>query len=322
MNRGVVRRVIYRQAADYERFTEGLKCCANLYQVQIHAYVLMENHYHLLVTTPLANLSAFMLSLQTRYGVYFNKRHRQSGHVFQGRFKPQLVEENDYLLWLSRYIHLNPVHTRAYKDATLEERLAALKAYPWSSYPDYTRQGKRRNWLSYGLLEKPVQGKTQNARAYRRYIEAGLAENQDEWEKMVTSARLGIGSADFLDRLGLRYEALTNETEVKAEDVSLMLRPKFLSPKQIVSFVCREMGVSEEQVFKRRGGGLYRGLVAKMLQRYAGLTQREVAKFLGLRTGAAVSMGIKALTHAMEKDSALAGKMEKLERSLDRQGRR
>ena len=87
---------------------------SDLYNVQIHAYVLMENHFHLVLKTPDANLQKFMQRLNTAYTVYFNWRHRRSGHLFQGRYKAILIDADSYLLGLSRYVHLNPVRRKKY----------------------------------------------------------------------------------------------------------------------------------------------------------------------------------------------------------------
>jgi len=108
-SRGNERRETFRDDRDRERFLERLADSALSHQVRVFLYCLMPNHFHFLVETPLGNLDRFMGSFLTGYTVYFNKRHDRSGHLFQGRYAAQLVEGNDYLLKLSRYVHLNPV---------------------------------------------------------------------------------------------------------------------------------------------------------------------------------------------------------------------
>jgi REP element-mobilizing transposase RayT len=109
--RGNERRAIYRDDRDRQRFLETLAEAAQRFSLVIHAFCLMPNHYHLLLQTPQANLSAAAGWLQTTYSVRFNRRHRRSGHLFQGRFKAQLVEEDAYAAEWIEYIHLNPVRT-------------------------------------------------------------------------------------------------------------------------------------------------------------------------------------------------------------------
>jgi REP element-mobilizing transposase RayT len=105
--------------------------CCEIYDVKLIAYVLMSNHFHLLVHTARANLSEFMRHFVVTYTVRFNRRHHRSGHVFQGRFKSLLVEADEYLLPLSRYIHLNPIRTYQFKNADLRTKAENLKKYPF-----------------------------------------------------------------------------------------------------------------------------------------------------------------------------------------------
>ena len=110
--RGNARADIFLDDADRERMMESLAERVESYQVRLYLYCLMSNHVHLVVETPQGNLSAFMGSLLTSYTVYFNLRHRRAGHVTQGRYSSPVVEGDDYLLKLSRYVHLNPVQVR------------------------------------------------------------------------------------------------------------------------------------------------------------------------------------------------------------------
>jgi REP element-mobilizing transposase RayT len=125
LNRGNERRAIFRDEQDYEGFLDRLGRCSQRFGLGIFAYVLMGNHYHLLVKTHEANLSAAMQWLQVAYGSWHNRRHRRSGHLFQGRFKSFVIQETEYLQRLLLYIHRNPLR------AKLAER---LEDYRWSSY--------------------------------------------------------------------------------------------------------------------------------------------------------------------------------------------
>ena len=110
--RGNKRERIFNTAKDYLLFVQLLTQSIERFGIELHAYVLLPNHFHLLAATPRANLSRWMHWLLVSYSVSFNLRHRGSGHLFQGRFKSFLVEGDDYVLELSRYIHLNPVRGR------------------------------------------------------------------------------------------------------------------------------------------------------------------------------------------------------------------
>lgn len=117
--RGNDRRAIYRDDRDRELFLEKLRGSLGTYQVELHAYVLMANHFHLMVATPKGNLSEFMRHFNISYTAAFNRRHRRVGHLYQGRYKAILVDQDSYLLELSRYVHLNPVRVKNFQKRPL-----------------------------------------------------------------------------------------------------------------------------------------------------------------------------------------------------------
>ena len=132
-SRGNERKKIFWDDQDRELYLARLDQIHERFHWHVHAYVLMSNHCHLLVETPMANLSRGMRQLNGVYTQEFNRRHGRVGHLFQGRFKAILVEEDNYLLEVSRYIILNPVR------AGMVER---PEEYRWSSYPSIIGMGK------------------------------------------------------------------------------------------------------------------------------------------------------------------------------------
>ncbi len=180
LDRGDRREAIFRDDADRERFlaTFGEACQRTGWRV--HAFVLMTNHYHLLVETPEPNLVAGMRWFQTTYTVRFNRRHRLSGHLFQGRYKSVVVdpEERCYFATLSDYIHLNPVRARM---VSLQERLFD---YRWSSYRFYTAEAGRPEWfepqrvLGELDLEDTVFGRRRYAERMRERAVEELEDNR------------------------------------------------------------------------------------------------------------------------------------------------
>ncbi len=146
--RGNERRAIFRDDKDRTCFLQTLEQAAGRFGLVIHAYCLMPNHYHLLLQTPQANLSQGMGWLQTTYAVRFNRRHRRSGHLYQGRFKAHLVEEDAYAGRLVLYVHLNPVRRGNKGDVIPVGRRKDLSRYRWSSHRAYCGQGKVPDWLS------------------------------------------------------------------------------------------------------------------------------------------------------------------------------
>ena len=174
--RGPNRRSIVRDDRDRQRLLETLIEAADRFGLVIHAYCLMPDHYHLLVQTPRANLTAAMGWVQTAYSVRFNERHRRSGHLFQGRFKAHLVEADEYARQLVEYIHLNPVRPRDRRRPIPAGRRRALDAFPFSSHRAYAGLAKSPDWLSAEWLR--YYGGTRPAahRHYREAIAAALGQ--------------------------------------------------------------------------------------------------------------------------------------------------
>jgi REP-associated tyrosine transposase len=143
MDRGDQREAIFRDDEDRERFLKTLGEVCERTGWRLHAYALMSNHYHFMLETPSANLVEGMRWFQTTVTARYNRRHRLSGHLFQGRYKAVLVdpEERAYFTTLSDYIHLNPVRARL---VGLDQRLFG---YRWSSYPHYVTRRERPAWL-------------------------------------------------------------------------------------------------------------------------------------------------------------------------------
>ena len=181
-SRGNLRQNIFFQDADREERLETLSRIKERYGRILHAYVLMNNHYHLLIETPLANLNQLMQNLNTSYTVYVNRKYQRSGHLFQGRYKAIVVDKDNYLLTLSRYIHLNPVRARV---AELPEE------YQWSSYKEYI------GYISTGLVDirDTLFHFSENAKeamaAYRNFVESGIEEDERPFKDVRAGIVLG-----------------------------------------------------------------------------------------------------------------------------------
>ena len=130
-SRGNERKDIFKSNTDREMFLSYLASAQGKYEAVVHAYCLMSNHYHLMIETPLGNLSQIMKYINSAYTNFFNIKRKRTGHLLRGRYKATLVEADTYAAKLSRYIHLNPV--RAGMVRSPEE-------YRWSSY-GYYREG-------------------------------------------------------------------------------------------------------------------------------------------------------------------------------------
>jgi len=145
--RGNARQAIFSSDPDYATFLDLLGRSSDIYQVDILAYVLMVNHFHLLVKTPLANLQEFMRHFNISYTSYYNRTHQKTGHLYQGRYKAFVIDADTYLQEVSRYIHLNPVRVRGKVKLPVHEKKGYLRRYRWSSYLGYLSPRDRRPFV-------------------------------------------------------------------------------------------------------------------------------------------------------------------------------
>ena len=173
-----------------------MKESVEVFNVEVHCYILLDNHFHFLLRTPEANLGRLMQRFNTAYITYYNLRHHRSGHLYQGRYKAILVEADEYLLELSRYIHLNPVRFKKYRETPLEEKSKILKDYAWSSLPGYIRLKSRNDFLRYDAVLGYMGGDDKKGRIrYRDFVLRGLVKNLDNpLEEAKASAILGSDS--------------------------------------------------------------------------------------------------------------------------------
>ena len=130
-SRGINKERIFHAKCDYKMYLFILKECKKKFRFLLYCYALMPNHIHLVLETAQGgSISKIMQKLNTSYAVYMNKRRNRTGHLFQGRFFSRVVNKDNYLLELSRYVHLNPVKAGLVNKP---------EDYPWSSYNDYCK---------------------------------------------------------------------------------------------------------------------------------------------------------------------------------------
>ena len=219
--RGNERKAIFRTEADRRHFLALLGTLAERLGVLVHAYVLMDNHFHLLLETPEANLSRAMQWLGVSYSQWFNRRHRRVGHLFQGRFQAVIVEDNAGWQEVARYVHLNPVRVGALElgkgqravsraglaappsPALVGERSRQLREYPWSSYRGYAGYGAAPAWVCPEPLARLCGGRkdAERRQALREYTEQAVRQGAVErpWDRLV--AGLVLGTATFARNL-------------------------------------------------------------------------------------------------------------------------
>jgi putative transposase len=275
MSRGNDRQPIVRDDADRQRRLDWLRRTVETYGWRLHAFVLMGNHDHLFVATPEGNLCVGMQYLNGSYTSYFNRRHRRAGHLFQGRFRGQLIEEEGYFLEVSRYIHLNPVR------AGLVER---PEQWPWSSYAGYQQERRALDWVSYAaVLGEFGQGDAARRR-YARFVHAGLSEPPGSpFAKAIGGVLLG--SANFVERVRKLIDERPPDTDVP-QLKTLRRRPPL---SEIVAVVTTHFGCDPTLwTTGRRSDDASRAVAAYLARRRFGYPAGEVAQTLGYRSHGSV----------------------------------
>ncbi|WP_428356841.1 REP-associated tyrosine transposase [Methyloprofundus sp.] len=159
-SRGDRRENIYENDEDREKWLDNLGNICRRFNWSCHAYCLMDNHYHIVIETAEANLSKGMRQLNGVYTQYYNRQHGRVGHVFQGRYKGILVERDEYLLELARYVVLNPIRAGMIKN---------LKDWKWSSYKAMIGEEAAQSWLEAGWVLG--QFSKQRKRAIEKYVD-------------------------------------------------------------------------------------------------------------------------------------------------------
>ena len=310
---------LFEDDEDRERFLASLGERVEQYQIRLYLFVLMSNHFHLVLETPRGNCGRFMQALGTAYTVYFNLRHDRHGHLLDGRYKAKLVEGDEYLLKLTRYVHLNPVYVKGDKDLPIKERIHILRSYPWSSYRSYIGLAKPLDFVKYGPVLAEMPGKRKGwARNYRKYVESGLAEDDQEFQQALKGSPYCIGGEGFTAWVGEKIDAL-KKTHKQPEDVSFRKISRQVTAETVLGELSRVFSVPVEAFQERRRDSNLRAVGARYLCRYAGLTQREAAKVLKVGSGAAISHQIRRLEGMLSEDRRLRHLTREFERRIERQ---
>ena len=295
MARGNGRQDIVRDDRDRQHWLHTLERTRAVRGWELFAFVLMSNHFHLFLRTPEPNLSRGMQRLLSGYAIWWARRHRRPGHVFQGRFRAQLIEDESYFWTVSRYLHLNPVRARLVEHP---------QDWPWSSYPGYASARRRLDWVAYDTVLAALQGEyggTDPSAAYRRYVTAGLKEPvaspfDSAWQGLV------LGSQEFLRDVKSRLR--TSPTPAREPLIS----PQRLAPldRQVVYATVLSYYQRPAEALGRCGSrDGARAVAAYLARRWSDVTLGELARDLGLSRADSVPN----LTRRVERERASSSRL-------------
>ena len=288
-SRGNNQQNIFITDDDRYLFLDTIGQMSERFDTDIFAYVLMGNHYHLLLRTQKANLSRSMQWFGTTYTRRFNLDHFQSGHLFQGRFKSILVQNDAYLMQLSYYIHNNPLRAGMVK---------RLIDYRWSSYPAYAYNRRHPGWLDKDLIFSQFQGENKH-RQYREKSHKYSDEPRRIWEDV----RHGFvyGSQTFVKRIKDRY--IVGEPDPAIPQQKSVIRDS--DPLELLSKASKLLKCDIERIINsarvRESDKLSRDILLYLLWQEGKYTNEKIGKILGL-THSAVSRRVSITRKKMEQE--------------------
>jgi len=300
-SRGNERKDLFFDDGDRRKFLQILQDYHDRYGILIHSYILMGNHYHLMLETPKGNLLKVMHGINGRYTGYLNRKYGRVGHLFQGRYRGILVEKDAYLIPLSRYVHLNPVRAR------MAER---PEEYGWSSYPGYLGKTKEEDWVEYSwILSAFGPDRAKARRGYRAYTEEGLHKKMESPLQKL-HGRIILGGEEFIDQIKERVRGKTLSHDI-IERRRLVDSPTL---EEMVEIVARAFGVQEEAIRGKRGQeNTARKAALYFAQRYTGESNEAIGKWFGGIHYSAVSKASARFKQEMASDP----KLSKLVKAID-----
>lgn len=268
MNRGINRQNIFFSNKQKYKFLKLLGEIKKIYGIEIHAYCLMSNHYHLIIHTPRANISDAMKYLNANYAKFVNFDMKRDGPLFKGRFKAIVISAYDYLIRLSRYIHLNP------REANL---VVSLSTYKWSSYPSYIGKAMTPEWLStleiinrFGELDFFV--------SYKKFVESDLIIDIPDYNQNSNLLPV-LGSNEFRQMIDWYVKNRSLSAEIVGAD-RILVPPKI---SEIVRVVSQHFNLDEKHICDPSRGtkNCARRITIYICRDLGGYSLPEIAKVMG-----------------------------------------
>jgi len=305
MNRGRRREKIFLDSNDYQTFISLLQETDERWNIKIAAYCLMSNHYHLLVHTPVGNLSRCMRHINGIYTQRFNRCHNHDGQLFRGRYKAVLIDADNHLLEVLRYIHRNPLRAGLGKD---------LQDYSYSSHHGYMSTAKKWDWLKKDiLLSMFSKNKTDQKTAYLDFVSLGEPKEIERFYSL-TNLPSVLGSDPFKQWIKEKFKHLSDQDEIP--------RSRDLAPTAdyIVSIVCEHFKVNKETlaVSKRGIENLPRDVAIYLVRFRSRETLAVVGQHFSISKYSTVSSVVERIKARKDKDKTLQKHLEQISTRLSK----
>lgn len=297
MNRGLRHSNIYRTKNDFVSFLKLTRKSSIMFFVNIAGYCLMNNHYHILLQTPQANLSRFMRHLDGVYTQQFNRKYNLDGPLFKGRYKSILIENDTHLLQALRYVHRNPIKAGIEKE---------LGNYPWSSYLGYILESKEWEWLYSDFILSMFNGsKSAKKTQYKVFM---AEESPEEINEIFGGQKQPpiFGCEIFKIKIKKLFSTGISEAEVPE---SKILLPEIT---MIVQTICDYYQISrDELLFSKRGiTNEPRHMAIFLIRRLRGEKLMTIADYFHVNKYSSISSIITRFQKRLANDKKLSNKHE------------
>ena len=305
INRGNNQEKIFKNDRDKEKFLEYLEKANERFSIIIHTYCLMNNHFHLLVETPEPNLSVAMQWINVSYATYFNRKHGRHGHLFQGRFKAILIDADEYLKHLSRYIHLNPVRAKM---------VSLPSKYQWSSYSALIGKLKappfhKTDWL----LSNFGKSKKEARRNYQDFVEGMDLKTIENPHNQITEGFI-LGDLDFVN--WVKETFLSSRQDEKEIPQLKKLKPK-VKLDTVVEAVCEEFDCTNEQIIaKGRKNNKAREMAIHIARDLSGMSCKDLGSYFGGVSGALITIMYNRVKKQAARKRQLKRRIEKIKKQI------
>ena len=294
-SRGNERRPIFRSGHDRIAFLVFLGIAALRFGWSVTAWVLMTNHFHLVIQTPEPNLSRGMQWLNGTYAGWFNKRHGRVGHLFQGRFKTRLIDSHTYFKRVIRYVILNPVRAKMVEHP---------RDYRWSSFRATAGLEAAPSWFDLACALHPFDDEVTAAQSrYQAFVEIDLGCTDQLWDEVENG--MYLGAPGWVKKMRQMVESRPRSTDYPLKQRAVG-RPTM---HQIIAAVACRANVQPSSL-QCRGGGYLRGLAAWLGWHEGLVTLRSIAASLRLRSEGYISNLIRRCERAFSSDPALLAHLD------------
>ena len=302
MSRGAGYRDIYTSTKHRQIFLEVVQEAIDQFEIEVHAYCLMSNHYHLLIKTPQTNLGRAMRHINGVYTQRFNKDQKTDGPLFRGRYKALVIEKDAYLLQVSRYIHLNPMAAKITK---------SLEAYPWSSYLDYINKKSRTDWLKVDEVRSMLHASNSRL-AYMKFVAMGVdIETREFYEKR--NMPVILGNKIFKEKILRNFD----EEQLKSSQADYNKTREHPSIGDVAKVCACYFKVDKEGLHALYGKGNEARKIAIYGSRvWAKEKLSVIADYYHCQSHSSVSNAVKSIKKQIEHDSKFSDKIKKIHTML------